>query len=124
MKADREPARARSSSSALARETPHVDARHRELLASAEFRHLVARRWRVSLLLTALLFVLYYGYILLIALDRAFVSERIGATTTLGIPLGVAVILGAWALTGAYVVWANRSYDGEVARLRDRVRTE
>jgi uncharacterized membrane protein (DUF485 family) len=124
MKADRELASARGSRSASGDETTRADARRRELLASAEFRHLVARRWRVSLLLTALLFVLYYGYILLIALDRTFVSQRIGATTTLGIPLGVAVILGAWALTGAYVVWANRSYDGEVARLRDRMKDE
>jgi len=123
MKAEREDAWARGSGSASADETTQADTR-RELLASADFRHLVARRWRVSLVLTALLFVLYYGYILLIALDRGFVSQRIGGTTTLGIPLGVAVIFGAWALTGAYVLWANRTYDREVARLRARVKAE
>ena len=90
----------------------------RELLASPEFRRLVEDRWKISLILTALLFVLYYGYILLIAVDRAFVSQRIGASTTLGIPLGAAVIIGAWILTAAYVIWANRRYDAEVARLR------
>ena len=95
---------------------------HRDLLNSPEFAHLVRRRWRVSLILTALLFVLYYGYILLIAVDRAFVSQRIGTTATLGIPLGAAVIVGAWILTAAYVIWANRQYDGEVARLRDKLR--
>ena len=94
----------------------------KELLASSEFRHLVARRWRVSLLLTACLFVLYYGYILLIATDKAFLSKRIGEVTTLGIPVGAAVILGAWILTGVYVLWANRAYDSEVARLRDHIR--
>jgi uncharacterized membrane protein (DUF485 family) len=78
----------------------------------------VRRRWRVSLLLTTVLFVLYYGYILLIAFDRALLSRRIGTTTTIGIPLGAAVIAGAWVLTAAYVIWANRHYDGEVARLR------
>jgi uncharacterized membrane protein (DUF485 family) len=94
----------------------------KELLASSEFRHLVARRWRVSLLLTACLFVLYYGYILLIATDKALLSKRIGEVTTLGIPVGAAVILGAWILTGVYVLWANRAYDSEVARLRDHIR--
>ena len=94
----------------------------KELLASSEFRHLVARRWRVSLLLTACLFVLYYGYILLIATDKALLSKRIGEVTTLGIPVGAAVILGAWILTGVYVLWANRAYDSEVARLRDHLR--
>jgi uncharacterized membrane protein (DUF485 family) len=95
---------------------------HRDLLASPDFHRLLARRWRVSLLLTALLFLLYYGYIILIAVNRPLVSRRIGETTTIGIPLGVAVILGAWVLTALYVLWANRSYDGEAARLRQRLR--
>jgi uncharacterized membrane protein (DUF485 family) len=76
----------------------------------------------VSLALTAALFVVYYGYILLIALDKPFVSRRIGEVTTLGIPLGVAVIVLSWALTAPYVAWANRAYDPEVARLRERLR--
>jgi uncharacterized membrane protein (DUF485 family) len=97
-----------------------MNQQHRALLDSPEFHHLLARRWRVSLVLTAILFVLYYGYILLIALNRAFVSRRIGDTTTLGIPLGVAVIIGAWALTAGYVFWANRSYDPEADRLSRR----
>ena len=97
-----------------------MNARHRVLLDSAEFRHLVRRRWRVSLILTALLFALYYGYIVLIALNRPFLARRIGSVTTVGIPLGAAVILGSWAVTAAYVVWANRRYDPEVSRLRER----
>ena len=100
-----------------------MKAGYRELLDSADFRHLVMRRWRISLLLTALLFVLYYGYIILIATNRQLLSHRIGAgATTIGILLAAAVIVGAWLLTAIYVVWANRHYDPEVARLRDRVR--
>jgi len=38
------------------------------------------------------------------------------------IAAGVGVIFGAWLLTALYVVWANRSYDAEAARLRDRLR--
>ncbi|MCL4845731.1 MAG: DUF485 domain-containing protein [Acidobacteria bacterium] len=93
-----------------------------EMLASAEFRHLVARRWRVSIALTVALFVTYYGFILLVALDRTLLAQRIGEVTTLGIPLGVSVILVSWVLTAVYVVWANRSYDAEVARLRQLLR--
>jgi uncharacterized membrane protein (DUF485 family) len=90
----------------------------RDVLDAPEFHRLVARRWRISLILTACLFVLYYGYILLIATQKAFLSRRLGETITIGIPIGAAVIVGAWALTAAYVVWANRHYDREVARLR------
>lgn len=94
----------------------------REMLDSAEFRGVVRRRWRVSLALTVALFVVYYGYILLIATDKALVARRIGEVTTLGIPLGVGVIALSWALTAAYVAWANRAYDPEVARLREKLR--
>jgi uncharacterized membrane protein (DUF485 family) len=74
------------------------------------------------MLLTAALFVLYYGYILLIALNKPLVSTRIGGGTPIGIPLGAAVILGSWALTAIYIAWANRHYDPEAARLRDEFR--
>ena len=94
----------------------------RELLESADFRHLVMRRWRVALLLTLALFVVYYGFILLVATQRSLLATRVGAVTTLGIVLGVAVLVLAWVLTAIYVVWANRHYDPEVQRLRDRLR--
>ena len=94
----------------------------RDVLDSREFKRLVTRRWRISLILTACLFVLYYGFILLIATQKAFLSRRIGETTTIGIPIGAAVIVVAWVLTALYVVWANRHYDSEVARLRGKIK--
>jgi uncharacterized membrane protein (DUF485 family) len=89
------------------------------LLASPAFITLVSRRWRISLILTALLFIMYYGYILLIAVNKPFLAQRFGGTTPIGVPIGVGVILGSWVLTAIYIVWANRHYDPEVARLRE-----
>jgi uncharacterized membrane protein (DUF485 family) len=102
----------------------YVNTSARDVLDSDDFRHLVARRWRLSLLLTGLLFVLYYGYIILIATNPQLLSRRVAASTTVGIYLAAAVIAGAWVLTAVYVVWANRYYDPEVARLRGRVRPD
>jgi uncharacterized membrane protein (DUF485 family) len=96
--------------------TPH------EVLNSPEFRRLVERRWLISLALTALLFVVYYGFILLVATNKPLLATRLGETVTLGIPLGAAVIVVSWVLTAAYVMWANRQYDPEVRRLRDQIR--
>ena len=96
----------------------------RDVLDSAEFRGLVWRRWRVSLLLTFLLFVIYYGYILLIAANRQLVSRTVQGSTTIGILLAAAVIAGAWVLTATYVVWANSHYDPAVSQLRDRLTAE
>ena len=91
----------------------------KRLLASDAFHRLVIVRWRVSLALTFCLFVLYYGYILLIALNKSIVTTRLAGTVPLGIPLGAGVIVGSWVLTAAYVVWANRRYDPEVERLKN-----
>jgi len=93
-----------------------------EVVSSPEFKALVSKRWTVSLVLLVLLFVGYYGYILLIATNRELVATRIGEVTTLAIPLGVGVIVLAWVLTAFYVSWANRSYDPEVARMRSELR--
>ena len=98
-----------------------VDSATDQLLQSAEFKQLVVRRWRVSLVLTVVLFVGYYGYIILVATNKALLAQRIGANTTLAIPLGAAVIIGAWVLTALYVVWANKQYDPHVQTLRDRL---
>jgi uncharacterized membrane protein (DUF485 family) len=94
----------------------------RDVVASAEFKALVKRRWSVSLVLLVLLFVCYYGFILLIAGNKEFVSQKIGESTTLAIPLGVGVIVFAWLLTAFYVAWANKSYDPEVERLKSELR--
>lgn len=101
-----------SKAQAVARKSAH------EISESEAFKHLVSRRWKVSLVLLALLFVSYYGFILLVATRKEFVSTRIGEVTTLAIPLGLAAIAIAWVLTALYVVWANKSYDPEVERLK------
>ncbi len=93
-----------------------------DVVASPEFKALVRRRWSVSLVMLVLLFVGYYGYVLVVAGNKEFVSQKIGESTTLAIPLGIAVIVFAWLLTAIYVAWANRSYDPEVERLKNEIR--
>ncbi len=93
-----------------------------ELIESPDFKALVKKRWTVSMVLLALLFVSYYGYILLIATNKALVSQKVGEVTTLAIPPGVGAIVFAWVLTAYYVAWANTSYDPEVERLKGQVK--
>jgi uncharacterized membrane protein (DUF485 family) len=51
--------------------------------------------------------------------NKPLLATSMGGPTPIGIPLGAAVIVGSWVLTAVYIVWANRIYDPEVARLRD-----
>ncbi len=93
-----------------------------EVLESQQFKQLVAKRWKVSITLLILLFVIYYGYILLIGYNKPLLATKIGEVTPLGIPLGVLVIVLSWVLTVIYVIWANNSYDPEVRKLKDQLK--
>jgi uncharacterized membrane protein (DUF485 family) len=97
-----------------------------ELIESPDFRALVRTRWTVSFTLLGLLFVCYYGYILLVATAPAVVARRLSeapdAITNIGLVLGIATLVFAWVLTAIYVVWANRSYDPEVERLKQQLK--
>lgn len=79
---------------------------------------LAATRWRVALTLTALMVIVYFGFISLIAFDKPLLAVHITAGLSLGILLGVVVIVATWLLTWIYVRWANRHYDAELRRLR------
>lgn len=73
---------------------------------------LVSRRGRFTWILTAVMLVAFFGFILLIAFDKAFLAQPIGdGVTSLGIIVGFGVILLAIVLTGLYVRQANREYD-------------
>jgi uncharacterized membrane protein (DUF485 family) len=76
---------------------------------------LVRRRGRFTWLLTAAMLVVYFGFVLLIAFDKSLLARPIGAgVTSLGIPVGIGVILFAILLTGLYVRRANSEYDARV----------
>ena len=44
--------------------------------------------------------------------------------TTLGIPMGIGMIVFAFILTAIYVVWANQVYDPEVERLKGQLKPQ
>jgi uncharacterized membrane protein (DUF485 family) len=61
--------------------------------------------------------VVYFGFILLIAFAKPLMGSPVAGKLTLGILLGVLVIIAAWLLTWIYVHWANRHYDAAVRGL-------
>jgi uncharacterized membrane protein (DUF485 family) len=81
-------------------------------------RKVSSERWRVALTLSVCMLAIYFGFILLIAFDKPLMGSILTPGLSLGILLGVVVILSAWVLTTIYVRWANRVYDGKIAKLR------
>ncbi|HIC7212918.1 DUF485 domain-containing protein [Burkholderia stabilis] len=84
--------------------------------ARRDYQQLVRARRRFSFTLTALMIAAYYGFILLVALAPHVLAAPLyrGATTTVGIAAGVAIILVAIGLTASYVLRANRAFDRRI----------
>ena len=77
-----------------------------------KYQELRARRNPLGVVLTILMLVVYFGYIGLIAFDKAFLAKPIGAgVTTLGVHIGMGVILFTIAITVYYVRIANNKFD-------------
>ena len=74
-----------------------------------------AARWRLALLLTAVMTVVYVGFILLIAFNKPLLGTILVPGLSLGILLGVLIIALAWLLIMIYVRWTNTHYDHRVA---------
>jgi uncharacterized membrane protein (DUF485 family) len=87
-----------------------------------KFDELVSKRSRFGWTLAILMLIIYYGFILLIAYAPKFLATPISAAgvTTIGIPIGVGVILCAFVLTGIYVARANSEFD----RLNNEIKKE
>ncbi|KQP14967.1 DUF485 domain-containing protein [Pseudorhodoferax sp. Leaf267] len=76
------------------------------------------KRNRFGWLLTILMLIVYYGYIGLIAFDKPFLAKPIGAgVTTIGIPIGLGVILFTIAITIFYIRRANGEFDRDTAEI-------
>jgi uncharacterized membrane protein (DUF485 family) len=88
-------------------------AAYARIRSNPKFAELVHRRNALARNLTIAMFVLYFGFILLVAFAPGFLGTPIGegSVTTIGIPVGVFVIVSAFVLTGIYVGKANTTFD-------------
>ena len=70
------------------------------------------KRTRLGWWLSLAGMVAYYGFILLVAFDKQFLAQKLGSgVTTVGMPLGVAVIVFTIIITWVYVRRANSEFD-------------
>lgn len=87
-------------------------------------RDLARMRWRVALGLSALMVILYFGFVLLVAFDKPLMGTLLVPGLSVGIVLGALVLLATWITTLLYVRWANRHVDAAVATLVAAGRTQ
>lgn len=95
-----------------------VDPMVARIEANPKYHELRRKRNTFGWTLTALMMIVYYGYIGLIAFDKQFLAQPLGAgVTTLGIPIALGVIIFTILITGLYVRRANGEYDRLTAEI-------
>jgi uncharacterized membrane protein (DUF485 family) len=88
---------------------------YKRIRENPKFQALVSKRNAFSVAMISLVLIAYYGYILLIAFDKELLAKKLseGGVTSIGIPMGVGVILLTIILTWIYVSRANSEFDTE-----------
>ena len=82
------------------------------ILDDPKFQELVQKRTSFAWTLSIIMLVIYFGFILFVAFGKSVLATPIfGGLMTVGIPLGIGVILSAFLLTGIYVARANSEFD-------------
>ena len=98
------------------------DALARRIESHPSYQKLKARRTSFGWWLALVMMVVYYGFILLVAFDKPLLATRIGGgVMTLGMPIGLGVILFTVIITAIYVRRANSEFDALAAEVNQAV---
>jgi uncharacterized membrane protein (DUF485 family) len=97
--------------------------RKEDILNDPDFLELSSQRGTISMILTILELVLYFGFIALVGYNKPFLAQKlnVGGSATIGIPIAVGTILLSWIFTGIYIWWANTKYDDLVKKVIEKV---
>ena len=77
-----------------------------------KYQKLVRQRSKFAWTLSIIMLVVYYAFIMTIAFSPETLGTKIGAgVMTIGIPIGIAIIVLSFVLAGIYVRRANGYYD-------------
>ncbi len=89
---------------------PNIQARIR---SNPKFAELVGKRTRFAIILSIIVLVPYYSFMMVTAFNPALLAMPLGEGTvlTVGWPIGALLIIGSWILTGIYISRANGEFD-------------
>ncbi len=77
------------------------------------FDELVGKRSRFAWTLSAIVLVLYFSFVMVVAFKPQLLATPLvsGSVTTIAWPIGAGIVLLFWILTGVYIRRANREFD-------------
>jgi uncharacterized membrane protein (DUF485 family) len=83
------------------------------------YQALVRTRSRFAWRLTLIVLIVYFGFIGVVAFNKPLLAASLsGGATSVGIPVGLGIIVLSILLTGLYVRRANGAFDNELAAIR------
>lgn len=86
------------------------------------YKELIQKRSSFAWTLTIVMLVMYYTFILVIAFNKELLGASLsGGVTTVGIPVGIFIIVISFILTGVYTVRANGEFDDLTSKIKDDV---
>jgi uncharacterized membrane protein (DUF485 family) len=90
------------------------------------YKELITKRSSFAIKLSITMLVVYFAFILTIAFNPSLLATPLSSdsVTTIGIPIGMAVIIFAFALTGVYVKRANSEFDDLTAKIKSNAKGE
>lgn len=93
-----------------------------ELKHQPEYQALTRARARITWILSAAVIFVYFALILLIAFTPESLGRPLGdGVTSIGIALGLGVILFCFVITGIYVYYANHVLEPLTATIAKKV---
>ena len=95
-----------------------------QIRVNSKFRALEAQRSRLAWFLSAIVLTAYYALMIVVAFfpGALHVPLSEGRVVTIGVPIGAAVIVLSWLLTGFYVYRANTTFDDLNEQILSEVR--
>jgi uncharacterized membrane protein (DUF485 family) len=86
------------------------------------YKELIVKRGKFAWTLTIIMFVVYYAFILLIAFFPESLGKSMGGVMSVGIPVGMFIILFSFVMAGIYTFRANGEFDDLVKKIKEDIK--
>ena len=88
---------------------------------NSNYQKLVTTRSSFALKMTIAMLVVYYAFILTIAFSPETLGKSMGGVMTVGIPIGIMIIIFSFIMAGVYTKRANGEFDDLVKKIKEEV---
>ena len=88
------------------------------------YQELVRKRSSFAWKMTIIMLIVYYAFILTIAFSPETLGISMGGVTTIGIPIGMLIILFSFIMAGIYTRRANGEFDDLTKKVKEDLRGE